>query len=431
MEIEQALSALLDEVAPVNEIETVPLHEATGRVLAEGVTAPFAVPHFPKAAMDGYAVKAETVKAATKENPVRLKVVGEMLAGDAGYVNVPNEIDTVDGEGVSAGSDNSDGGLTKALDNCAVRIMTGACVPEDFDAVVKQEDTDYGETEALIYKGVEPYMNYCKVGEDIQEGSPVLAKGRRVGRTEAGVLASLGITRVEVVRRLKVSVISTGSELVNLEEDSGISGAAPEKGKIYNSIAYTLSASLYNMGFEADCSICADDEQRIEESIRQALDKSDVVITTGGVSVGKKDLLPEVLDRIGAKRVFSRVNIQPGTPTIGSVLNGKAILSLSGNPYAALVNYDLYFMPLAAKLTGCAAYLPVRERTVLQSEYNKANSHRRFLRAKVEDGRVYLTAKAHASSVLSNLLDCNCYIDLKEETALKPGDEVTIIRLPD
>ena len=134
---------------------------------------------------------------------------------------------------------------------------------------------------------------------------------------------------------------------------------------------------------------------------------------------------------LGAERVFAGVNIQPGTPTIGSVLNGKAILSLSGNPYAALVNFDLYFWPLAAKLTGCDAYLPKREKAVLKSEYPKVNRLRRFVRARAEEGTVTLPAKSHASSVLSNLLDCNCYIDLNENMKVSPGDTVSIVRMPE
>lgn len=330
--------------------------------------------------------------------------------------------------------------------------MTGAAIPEGYDAVVRQEDTDYGEAEVRIFKGVAPYTNYCRIGEDIRKGSVVLTAGRRMGRVEAGVLASLGIPQVPVVRRLKVAIISTGSELCDVadkpEKTTGFAEAAanvsdslraghveeavgkPEAGRIYNSLAYTLTASLAAAGFSAEHCICADEAEEIAAVLERVLQTSDVVITTGGVSVGKKDLLPEVLDSIGAKRVFSGINVQPGTPTIASVRDGKVILSLSGNPYAALVNYDLYFWPVAAKLTGCDAYLPVIEDAVLESEYPKVNCMRRLLRAHVAGGRVTIPAKSHASSVLSNLLNCNCYIDLPKETEVHPGDTVKVIRMP-
>jgi molybdopterin molybdotransferase len=313
--------------------------------------------------------------------------------------------------------------------------MTGGAVPDGYDAVVKQEDTDYGETEVNVFHGVSSYMNYCKVGEDIPEGSVVLPKGRRIGRVEAGVLASLGIPYVTVIRPVRVSILSTGSELSQLprEQDVNYAGfkvSQPPVGKIYNSIACTLSAGLPAAGFEVDSGICPDDTDEILRRLEDALIKSDIVITTGGVSVGKRDLLPEVLEKTGAKKVFAGVDIQPGTPTIGSVKDGKVILSLSGNPYAALVNFDLYFWEVAAKLTGCSAFLPERREAELASEYTKVNRHRRILRAKEVNGKVYLPTKSHASSVLSNLLDCNCYIDLPAGKTVSYGDTVEILRMP-
>ena len=403
MEYEEALMAIISAVDPVRETERAALAEATGRILGEDIPAPFSVPHFPKSAMDGYAVRAEDVKDAAKDMPVKLQVVGEMLAGD-----VPSDAPNRQGQ-----------------PGTAVRIMTGAMVPDGYDAVIRQEDTDYGETEVKIYRRVEPFTNYCKVGEDIEEGSIVLPAGRRIGRIEAGVLASLGIAEVPVLRKVRVFVLSTGSELCELESAKA---RIPEAGRIYNSIAYTLAASLPDNAFSFDHAVCTDDADSISAGIEHGLKTADVVITTGGVSVGKKDLLPEVLEGIGAKRVFSGVNIQPGTPTIGSVRDGKAILSLSGNPYAALVNFDLYFKPLAAKLTGCDSFLPVEEEAVLRSEYTKVNRLRRFVRARVEKGNVTLPAKSHASSVLSNLLDCNCYVDLPRETPVRPGDIVRIVK---
>jgi len=446
MEIEEAVAALTAELQSISAFENVPLTEAAGRVLAQDIRAAYDVPHFPKSAMDGYAVCAEDVKDAAPDHPVSLRVLGEMLAGDAPICAKKERA------GSYAPACPSEGAAGRDVRGTAVRIMTGAAIPEGYDAVVRQEDTDYGETEVRIFKGVAPYTNYCRIGEDIRKGSVVLTAGRRMGRVEAGVLASLGSPQVPVVQRLTVAIISTGSELCDVadkpEKTIGFVEAAanvsdslraghveeavrkPEAGRIYNSIAYTLTASLAAAGFSAEHCICADEAEEIAAVLERVLQTSDVVITTGGVSVGKKDLLPEVLDSIGAKRVFSGINVQPGTPTIGSVKDGKAILSLSGNPYAALVNYDLYFWPVAAKLTGCDAYLPVIEDAVLESEYPKVNCMRRLLRAHVAGGRVTIPAKSHASSVLSNLLNCNCYIDLPKETEVHPGDTVKVIRMP-
>ena len=415
--IEQALDALLSGIRSLDNKEYLTLSYAAGRVLAEDIHAPFSVPSFPKSAMDGYAVRSEEVMGASREKPVVLRVIGERLAGESGELPVPEPF-------------------------TAVRIMTGAEVPPQYDAVVREEDTDYGEAEVSIFKGVTHFQNYCAVGEDIREGDVVLPAGTLIGRIETGTLASLGFAEVPVKRRLKIRILSTGTELadpvVMSGEEAGAQGLAegeyvPEAlppGKIFNSIAYMLEASLTAAGFEADHGIYPDDAAEIEAAVRMAAKEADVVITTGGVSVGKKDLIPEVLGRLGADIRFRRAKIQPGTPTIGSVFEGTPVLSLSGNPYAAIVNFDIYFWPLAAKMTGCSAFLPVVEEAVLASPYEKVNAIRRLLRARVERGQVTLPAKSHASSVLSNLTACNCYLDLPAGKSIKPGDTVVIRRMP-
>ena len=462
MDIETARSLLMSELTPVRDKEQVSLCRAVGRVLAEDIRAPFAVPHFPKSAMDGYAVRSAEVQGATPEQPVRLTVVGEVLAGDdpaeclrfteesvqsgdAGKAQgsgQPGDAGKVQGSGQPGDAGKVQGSLPTA-----VRIMTGAAVPEDYDAVVRQEDTDYGEEVVSVYRSVAAYTNYCKAGEDVEKDSVVLTAGQRIGRIEAGILASLGISQVTVVRPVRVTILSTGSELCDPvspeqpaeslegsetpgQETSDIAGAAPPVGKIYSSIAVTLTAGLPEAGFTVESLIVPDEADQILQALEQALQMADVVITTGGVSVGKKDLLPEVLERLGARQVFARVDVQPGTPTIGSVKNRKAILSLSGNPYAALVNFDLYFWDMAAKLTGCSAYLPVWEEAELASEYPKKNQHRRLIRARVSRGQVMLPAKSHAASVLSNLMECNCYIDLPAGQQVSVGDRVRILRMP-
>lgn len=198
-------------------------------------------------------------------------------------------------------------------------------------------------------------------------------------------------------------------------------------GKIYNSIAYMLRASMERQGIQVPFTeICGDDKELLKEKLQQCLKTADIVITTGGVSVGKKDLLPEVLEELGAKKTFSHANIQPGTPTIGSVLDGKAILSLSGNPYAAYANFEYYFWELAAYLTQDASLKVRRTHAVLSDPYPKVNKLRRFVRAYAEEGRVTLPTAVHASSVLSNMRDCNCFIDIEPGRELHPGDEVKI-----
>lgn len=397
MEIEECIELFLKKVTPVSEIERVHITDACNRVAAEAVSVREPVPAFPKSAMDGYAVCALDIEKASKENPIVLKVLGENCAGDC------NEL--------------------AYCPNSAVRVMTGAYVPEGFDAVIRQEDTDYGMEQVAIYAPVKPYANYCKIGEDMKKGETALEKNCLITPLHIGLLASAGVEHVDVYRQLRVALISTGSELMPI-------GTALKKGEIYNSILYILKAAVEREGFVVSYEkVCADEEPLLERMLLEAADCADVVITTGGVSVGKKDLLPVVLEKTGAQRLFARANIQPGTPTIGSVLNGKPILSLSGNPYAAIVNFEIYFWELAAAMTRNESLKPIAATAVLKSDYPKGNRLRRFVRAYEKDGEAFLPTQTHASSVISNMTQCNCYLDIAAGTALSAGDTVTVRKM--
>lgn len=393
-ELEECLEALLAEIKPIDQTEYITLEDACDRVLSEDIFADMMIPPYPKSAMDGYAVRAEDTAGADREHPIRLQVAGELFAGD--HVQIP------------------------CRSGYAVRVMTGSYVPEGYDAVIRQEDTDYGEEQVQIYRSITAGTNYCCVGEDIRKGEQIFAQGTHLTALHIGLLASLGIHKVPVYERIKCSILSTGSELM-------APGTPLLPGKIYNSIAYMLRASMEKWGIVVPCmEICGDEKELLKEQLQRALQLADIVITTGGVSVGKKDLLPDVLEELGAEKIFSHANIQPGTPTIGSVLDGKVILSLSGNPYAAYANFEYYFWELAAYFTQDASLKVRRERAVLSDPYPKINRLRRFVRAYAEDGRVTLPTAVHASSVLSNMRDCNCFIDIEPGRELHPGDEVEI-----
>jgi len=397
MEIEECVELFLENMTPVSETECVHLTNACGRVAAKAVCVGEPVPAFPRSAMDGYAVRASDTEKASRENPVVLKVLGENCAGDCKELPY--------------------------LPNSAVRVMTGAYIPEGFDAVVRQEDTDYGMENAAVYVPVKPYANYCQIGEDMRAGDMVLEKDSLITPLHIGLLAGTGAEYAEVYRKLRVALISTGSELTPI-------GTALEKGKIYNSILYLLKAAIEREGFCVTYEkVCADEERELERMLLEAADSADIVITTGGVSVGKKDLLPAVLEKAGAQRLFARANIQPGTPTIGSMLRGKPVLSLSGNPYAAIVNFEIYFWELASALLHNDRHKPVITTAVLKSTYPKTNKLRRFVRAYEENGEVYLPVQTHASSVISNMTQCNCFVDLAAGTSVSVGDRVTIRKM--
>ncbi|MCM1467855.1 MAG: molybdopterin molybdotransferase MoeA, partial [Alistipes sp.] len=271
-----------------------------------------------------------------------------------------------------------------------------------------------------VYAGVPPFANYCPVGEDIKKGDTVIQKNTRLSSVHVGLLASLGMERIPVRRQARVAILSTGTEIVQVGEDLPC-------GKIYNSTAYMLAADMEREGLLADSiQTCADEEELLLTKIRSALEHADFVITTGAVSVGKKDILPKVLENAGAKILFRGANIQPGTPTLASVLDGKVILSLSGNPYAAIANFELYFWPAMAKMMQSDSFEIKKTTAVLSGGYGKINKMRRLIRAYAQDGTVTIPSPVHASSVIHNLTECNCFIDLKEGTRINSGDEVVI-----
>lgn len=394
LEIEACLEELLKEIRPKESTVMVHITECEGMVLGKDVVAEMPVPPFPKSAMDGYAVAAKDTAGASADNPVKLTVAGELLAGD--YQEIPYK------------------------KNTAVRVMTGSYIPSGYDAVIRQEDTDYGETEVTLYASVNVYANYCRTGEDIQEGDVVIRKGARLSSVHAGLFASLGMEWVCVYEPAKIAIISTGTEITEV-------GKPLLPGKIYNSIAYMLAADIRRQKLlMSSMETCADDEELLRQKITGALEQADMVITTGAVSVGKKDIIPKVLENMGARILFRRANIQPGTPTLAAVLNNKVVLSLSGNPYAAAANFELYFWQAMAKMMHSDTFCVKQEKAVLVSEYPKVNKMRRLIRAFAKDGRVSIPSPVHASSVIHNLTECNCFIDLEAGRSVKPGDEVWV-----
>lgn len=213
IELEEAIELLLNSVKRKTETEKLDILSASGRISAEDVTAAFSVPHFPKSGMDGYAVRSQDTRGASEERPIHLQVIGEICAGE--YLSV------------------------SARPMTAVRVMTGAVIPEGYDSVIRQEDTDYGREKASIYAEVEAGQNYCRIGEDIEAGNLIIPRYTRLDAGHIGVLASMGIMEIEVFQRLEVGIISTGSELVPLARSLGKVG-------VYPSSAYALAAKLRN-----------------------------------------------------------------------------------------------------------------------------------------------------------------------------------------
>lgn len=395
IELEEALGLLVNSVKTNSKTEKLDILSAFGRICAEDVIAAMPVPHFPKSAMDGYAVRSQDTKGASREHGVRFRVAGEICAGD--YLSL------------------------EAKPFTAVRVMTGGVVPDGYDCVIRQEDTDYGQEQAEIYAEGKPWQNYCRVGEDIEAGRRLISIGTRLKSGHMGILASLGIGEITVYQAPRAGIISTGDELVPLGRPIGKVG-------VYPSSAYAIAARLKAKGVEVSfMEICGDDSQQFSHMLDRRIGQADVIITTGALSVGKKDFLPEALEKMGAEKLFQKVNMRPGTPVMASRYKDKIILSLSGYPFAAMVNFQLFFWPVLAGLWGDDSLSWKRTKAVVAEGSIKLANKRRFLQAFADEAGVHIYDRSQHSSVLSEIIHSNCMIDQKQGTVISPGDTVDII----
>lgn len=401
--LEDAVRRLLAAAPVLPEAnERIPLDEALGRRTAADIYAGFDQPPFDRSPLDGYAVRSEDLGSACREAPAVLRVVGETLAGAA----APDE---------------------PLQPGQALRIMTGAPIPPGADCVVRQEDTDGGEETVRVYVSHTAFQNYCRRGEDVRKGTRVLRRGTRLTAAALGVLAMLGQAEVSVLARPVAGVLSTGDELVE-------PGPALPPGKIYNSNRCLLSARLRELG-AAPLALppCPDDPAAIEQAVRGTLERCSFLITTGGVSVGKRDYMPEVCRRLGGELLFHGVPMKPGAPALAFRLPEGLILCLSGNPFAAAATFELMARPVLRRMQGLPDEPPIRTAAVLGTDFPKASPGRRFLRARFSGGTVTLPSgspEVHSSGLLSSFLGCNCFIDLPAGTPpLRAGQTVEVVLL--
>ncbi|MDO4556352.1 MAG: molybdopterin molybdotransferase MoeA [Lachnospiraceae bacterium] len=393
--VKEAVSCLQKETSVITEMEKVSLFESVGRILAEDAAALFDQPPFPRSPLDGYAIRAKDSVNASKKNPVTLKVIGEVCAG------------AVFSAAVKQGE--------------AVRIMTGAPIPKGADTVIKQEDTDYGMEKVQIYDWLSPYQNYCYQGEDYKAGDVLLKKGTVLDGVAVGILASLGFSEVLVYRKPRVGIISTGDEVME-------PGADLKPGKIYDSNLYLIGARLKELGITPVFLLhCEDNPEKMTELIRKKEGEVDLLITTGGVSVGKKDIMHEVLNLLSANQLFWKVALKPGSPTLAALYEKTLLICLSGNPFGAAANFELLVRPVLAALTGSRKWEMKRERAIFQCDFPKASKNRRYIRGFYNEGKVWIPERKHSSGILSTMAGCNCLIEIEPGNAgLKKGYTVWV-----
>ncbi len=381
----EALQIVLQN-AGTPRTETLPLMHALGRIAAAKVKSAVDVPSFRNSAMDGFAVRLADIAAATAEHPVTLPVARALAAGDSGAFH-------------------SD-------DACAVSIMTGAVVPEPFEAVIPVEEATTADGAASFMRAAKPGENIRLPGEDVRLGQTVIRYGDMLTPERIMLLAALGVAEVEAQARPALHILSTGKEITD-ERTVPLPG-----GKIHNSNAPYLLARCREEGLTAHYGgIIADDPTAFGQRLHD-IPAGSVIITTGAVSKGTWDFIPESLKKLGAKTHFHRVNIRPGKPVLFATLpNGNRFFGLPGNPISAAVGFRFFVLPLMRALQGLAPEQSIMAR--LENSFTKKGNFRQFLKASlniIPNGEfAVFIASGQESFKISPLASSNAFVVLAEE----------------
>lgn len=389
--IDEALARICTQLNPVRETETIDLQDALDRVLAFPIAAPINVPAGDNSAMDGYAVRAQDCTGT-------LLVIGQSLAGHP-----------FDGQ-MSAGQ--------------TLRIMTGALVPAGADTVVMQENVQHDGDKIAITQVPDRGENIRRAGEDIKLGSEVLAAGQRLSALDIGLLASLGLAQVTVMRRLRVAILTTGDELLP-------AGAAPEAGKIYDSNRPLLAALLTRLPAEVmDLGIIVDDLTALHNAFTAAMQWADVVISTGGVSVGDADYTKDVLAELG-EIDFWKIAMKPGKPFAFGRLGQGWFFGLPGNPVSTAVTYHQLVVPglryLAGEIVAPQQTLCAIAGQPLKKQPGRTDFQRGIL-SNNNGTNTVISAGLQSSGVLSAMAQANCYIRLEAERgSVATGELLSVI----
>lgn len=391
LHIDDALARLLGQLTPLAEPETVDLASALDRVLAQSISAPINVPAGDNSAMDGYALRAQ-------DSSARLQLIGESLAGHpfSGTIQ-PGQ---------------------------CVRIMTGALIPAGADTVVMQEKVQVDGDGILLAEPSPAGGNIRRTGEDIALGSQVLEAGHRINALDIGLLASLGLAQLPVVRNIRVALLTTGDELLP-------PGATPETGKIYDSNRPLLRALLQRLPVELiDLGVIADNPEALRKAFTRAMTLADVVISTGGVSVGDADYTKTILAELG-EIDFWKIAMKPGKPFAFGRLGSGWFFGLPGNPVSTAVTYHQLVVPALRLLSGEVPQLTDAQTAISSQALKKQPGRTDFQRGIYRHANgvnTVVSAGLQSSGVLSAMSKANCYIRLEAERgAVAAGETVTII----
>jgi molybdopterin molybdotransferase len=391
LDFDTALATVLGAVAPNDRTESISLDNMLGRVLAEDVRATMSIPPFARAAMDGYAVVAEDTFGAGRRNPKSITITGQIYAGDS-----------------------PSAALQKGQ---AFQIATGAPMPQGADSVVMVEETERNVDEVKIFKAVYPGANIGQIGEDIKQGEIILRRGTVFDAGKIGVLASQGLNGAQVLTKPRIAVMPTGEEIAE-------AGQALRPGQIYDINSHTLAAVVRQSGGEpVKMPIAEDKPEKLRAAIESALE-NDMVVISGGSSVGERDLMFSILEELG-KVLFHGIQVKPGKPTMFAVVRGKPVLGMPGYPTSCLINAHILLQPAVRKM----AHLPVQgakpvEATLAQSVPGSVG-RRQFLPVKLVEGQAVPLFKE--SGAITATAEADGYLDIAPNVdILEKGETVKV-----
>lgn len=403
MTLDEAKQVIQRHFEPrTSSVETVPLLEAYDRVLAENVVSALNIPPFNRSTVDGYAVKAEDTFGADENKPIKLKISGTVSIGKPPMTRVK--------QGMAAG------------------IVTGAPMPDGADAVVMIEYAEAKKDDVYVYSTVTKDENVMMAGADLQKGETVLKAGQLLGSREIGVLAAIGSAKAKVRADPRVAVLSTGSEITE-------PGRKLASGRIYDINAYSLStAVLENGGKPVYLGVLEDDIPGLQKILRQALASADLVITSGGVSVGPKDVMPKVLNTLGKPGVIvCGIAIKPGKPVTVALIDRKLVFSLPGHPASALLVFHLLVSPIIRQMAGRTLEKPPKVKAYASMRIFAAKGRRTFITVKLKrDGSKRLVAEpvpTGLSGAITTLAKADGYLEIAENKQFIDADEEVTVQL--
>ncbi|NIQ00968.1 MAG: molybdopterin molybdenumtransferase MoeA [Nitrospinaceae bacterium] len=396
IQVDEAREIILSRIEP-RGVEKVSLNDALGRILAEDIIARRNNPPMDNSAMDGYAVIAGDIQSATPESPVKLEVVDNVPAGSVAQVTLKN--------------------------NQAIRIMTGAPIPPGADAVLMQEDTEKNGNGILAKDKAAVGENIRLAGEDVKEGDVVIEKGVTITPAHIGMMAVVGRSGIFVSQQPTVAILSTGDEIMELDE-------IPEGPCIYNSNGYMLAAQIRSAGgIPRYLGVAKDDEKDLMEKFDWAL-QCDLVVSSGGVSVGDYDLVKASLDKLGNEMVFWKVAMKPGKPLAFGKIGEVPIFGLPGNPVSSFVSFEQFVRPAIKKIMNAREVMPPTVQAKLTRTIHKKTGRLHFMSAVVswDSGEYTVTpAEEQGSGVLKSTVTANGLLVFPlEKDELKSGDHVTV-----